>query len=480
MKASEYTTYDALGLSALVRQGEVKRSELLAAAIDIAERQNPKINAICYAPYEEVMAETQAKDDEPSNDRLFDGVPFLLKDLAADYKGWPHTFASRALSDNVSLVTDELVTRFIQSGVTIFGRTTSPEFGFIPFTESELHGITRNPWSLNHNPGGSSGGSAAAVAAGITPIAHANDGGGSIRIPASCCGLVGMKPSRGRTPVGMGAVEIGGGIVYQHVVSKTVRDCAAMLDSICGPELGSIYHPPKPSQPFQQYVNQPPGRLKVAYWTKYLDRAESIHPECVSAVEKTAKLLESLGHIIEEKRPHMDFEALQQAFLLQWSSGAAAQTRTAQLLKPDLDPDESFEPFIHILAQAGNSASAADLFFARNTFLRSAQEMERFHLEYDVFVTTVIGTPPLEVGGWPRDAIALGPDTAPGKYMHCSQIMNCSGQPSISLPLHETKDGLPVGVMISAAYGREDLLYQLAGQLEQAAPWRDRQAPNFG
>ncbi len=240
MKAEEYVQHDAMALAERVRSREVKRSEVLAAAIEIAERRNPQINAICHAPFDEVMSQVEARDDEAPSKAPFDGVPFLLKDLGAQYEGWPMRLGSRALAENVCLYTDTLTQRYVDSGVNIFGRTTTPEFGLIAVTESELYGDTRNPWNLDHTPGASSGGAGAAVAAGIVPFAHANDGGGSIRIPASCSGLVGMKPSRGRTPAGPVAGELVSGFGYQHVVARTVRDCARMLDATSGPEVGDI------------------------------------------------------------------------------------------------------------------------------------------------------------------------------------------------------------------------------------------------
>ncbi len=481
MKAEEYVAHDATALAERVRSRELKRSELLAAAIEVAERRDPQINAICHAPYDEVMAQTKKRDDEPPSAAPFDGVPFLLKDLGVEYEGFPMRFGSRALADYVSPYTDTLASRYVASGVSIFGRTTTPEFGLIAVTESELYGDTRNPWNLQHTPGASSGGAAAAVAAGIVPFAHANDGGGSIRIPASCCGLVGMKPSRGRTPSGPIVGEIVSGIGYQHVVARTLRDCAGMLDATAGPETGDIYAAPPAPPSYVAELGRDPGRLRVAFWTKYWRDEMPTDPECVAAVTGAAKLLEALGHDVEEKRPDMDFESLFRAFLLQWAAVTAATVDRLKMGNPQLDEAAVFEPFTRELAQEGRSKSAGALTLARDRLFSSARTMGRFHERYDLLVTTVLGTPPLAIGEWNRaSARFLEQESRASRFLLCSYLTNATGQPSITLPLHTTSDGLPVGVMFTAAYGREDLLYRLAGQIEQAAPWIDRRPGVFG
>ncbi len=481
MKAHEYVSRDATALARLVRSREVKRSEVLAAAIEVAERRDPEVNAICHAPYEEVLAQVVAGDDSPPSAAPFDGVPFLLKDLGVEYEGFPMRFGSRALADYVSTFTDTLGRRYVDSGVSIFGRTTTPEFGLIAVTESELYGDTRNPWSLRHTPGASSGGAAAAVAAGIVPFAHANDGGGSIRIPASCCGLVGMKPTRGRTPSGPIGAELVSGFGYQHVVARTVRDCAGMLDATAGPETGDIYAAPPAPPSYVAELERNPGRLRVAFWTRYWQRDEATDPECVAAVVGAAKLLEGLGHDVEEKRPDLDFAVLARAFGVQWAALAAAAVDRLKIGKPDLDEAAVFEPFTRELAEKGRSHSASDLTLARELLFSSARTMGRFHESYDVLVTTVLGTPPLRIGEWSRESAKfLDDDSRANRFMLCTQLSNATGQPSITLPLHTTSDGLPVGVMFTAAHGREDLLYRLAGQVEKAAPWIHRHPDAFG
>jgi len=480
MRTEEYASRDGTELAELVRTKEVKRSELLEAAIEVAERQDPKLNAICHKPYDQVLEQVKALDDSPASEAPFDGVPFLIKDLGLEYEGFPQRYGCRALKDNVSTFTDTLASRFVGSGVSIFGRTTTPEFGLIAVTESELYGDTRNPWNLDYTPGASSGGSGAAVAAGIVPMAHANDGGGSIRIPASCCGLVGMKPSRGRVPSGPHVGEMAGGFACQHVVARSVRDCAIMLDATSGPEVGDIYTAPQVNGPYKLEVEKDPGSLRVAYWTRYWQRDEATDPECVAAVEATAKLLESLGHRTEEKRPELDLLELQGSFDVQWATLAASSVNPILEAHGGVDPATLFEPFTLELAQLATEATAYDLGMARNRLFDAARVMGRFHENYDILVTTVLGTPPLEIGEWPRDSARISRSgSRADRFMLCSYLMNATGQPSITLPLHMTSDGLPVGVMFTAAYGREDLLYRLAGQIERAQPWFNITPPNF-
>ena len=481
MKAEEYVEHDATALAERVRSREVKRSEVLAAAIEIAERRNPQINAICHAPFDEVMSQVKARDAHAPSDAPFDGEPFLLKDLGAEYEGWPMRLGSRALAENVCTYTDTLTERYVDSGVSIFGRTTTPEFGLIGVTESVLYGDTRNPWNLDHTPGASSGGSAAAVAAGIAPFAHANDGGGSIRIPASCSGLVGMKPSRGRTPAGPVAAELVSGFGYQHVVARTVRDCAGMLDATAGPEVGDLYAAPPAAGPYVDEVGKDPGVLRVAFWTKYWQDDSPTDPECAEAVEAAAKLLEGLGHRVEEKRPDVDFDELAKAFGVQWGALAAAGVERILRAVPGIDPEAVFEPFTRELAEAGRTRSALELTLARDTMFAGARTMGRFHESYDLLVTTVLGTPPLRIGEWSRESARfLDDDSRANRFLLTSHLSNATGQPCMTLPLHMTKDGLPVGVMFTAAFGREDLLYRLAGQIEQAAPWIGRRPEVFG
>ena len=303
MKAEEYVSYDGLGLADLVRQRQVSRVELVDAAMEVTERHNPTLNALCYKAYDHARDEARRRDDGKAGYGMFDGVPFLLKDIMGEVEGWPEQRGCKALRDNVSTGSTALVDRQLGAGLIPIGKTTLPEFGLIGVTESELYGDTRNPWNTDHTPGGSSGGSAAAVAAGIVPIAHANDGGGSIRIPASCCGLVGLKPSRGRMPQGPFAGELGLGLGIEHVVTRTVRDSAAMLDLTHGDDAGPPYSAPAVSGAYLHAVDRTPPALNVAFWNRYWDTGEPIHPECAAAVENV-RFQRSIAE--SKRRIHLD------------------------------------------------------------------------------------------------------------------------------------------------------------------------------
>ncbi|MCJ7772177.1 MAG: amidase, partial [Desulfobacterales bacterium] len=287
----EYDTYDGLGLAELVRKKEISPDEICEEAISRIEALNPKLNAVITKMYDQ--GRKAVKDQLP--DGPFTGVPFLLKDLLAAYAGVPMTSGSKAFKNYIPDHDSELVRRYKKAGLVILGKTNTPEFGLLGYTEPELHGITRNPWNTDHTPGGSSGGSAAAVASGMVPLASGGDGGGSIRIPASCCGLFGLKVTRGRNPTGPEHGAIWQGAVVEHVISRSVRDSAAILDSICGGDIGAPYYVPNPERPYLKEIEQNPGSLKIAFNT-HSPIDTDVHPECVQAVEDTAKLLEKLGH----------------------------------------------------------------------------------------------------------------------------------------------------------------------------------------
>lgn len=474
MQTSEYAVRDGTGLAELVRSKQVKRVELVEAAIEIAERRNPEINSICFKAYDQALALANKQDDGGGTDGPLEGVPMLLKDLNGEVEGWPELKGCRALADYVSPHTTNLVKRYFEAGLNPIGKATTPEFGLIAVTESDAYGDTRNPWNLNHTPGASSGGSAASVAAGIVPIAHANDGGGSIRIPASCSGLVGMKPSRGRMPQGpLGALAFDLGM--EHVVTRSVRDSALVLDATHGEDPGAPYVAPITSGTYLSAVTTAPPKLRVAFSTDYWTNGGPIHQECVAAVQNTARILEELGHAVEETRPQVDYGAVTQSFMAVWTSMAAASVDSISS-DPNLD---QFEQSTLDLAGLGRKVSGGQLVSAREHLLSLGRLMSRFHDTYDIYVTTVLGTPPIKIGDWRRDTAFVPDDDIQGQFMLCSPVANATGQPSISLPLHMTQDGLPVGVMITAAYGREDLLYQIAGQLEEALPWADRTPPNW-
>jgi amidase len=404
----------------------------------------------------------------------FRGVPFLLKDILGNYAGVPTTCGARFMLDMPAGQDDTLVVRFKAAGLVTLGKTNVPEFGLLPTTESVLYGAAHNPWNLDHSTGGSSGGSAAAVAAGIVPVAHANDGGGSIRIPASCCGLVGLKPTRARNPLGPMLGDIMSGLIAEHVVSRTVRDTAAMLDCTHGPEPGDPYFAPPPARPFLEEVGAPAGRLRIAFTTKN-PSGTTLHPECVAAVERTAKLCQELGHIVEDGAPAVDQGTMTQSFLAVWCGGLAMQIDAIAMLTGREVREDLFEGVTWALYQNGRQVTAAQYLLALAMLQIQGRTVGRFHEAYDCWLTPTLGAPPIRLGAvdiTERDAIkALTPIL---DYVPFTPLQNATGQPAISLPLHWTADGLPVGVMFTGRMGEEGLLLRLAAQLEQARPWSGR------
>jgi Asp-tRNA(Asn)/Glu-tRNA(Gln) amidotransferase A subunit family amidase len=464
-------THDALGLAGLVRARKVSPSELLEAAIARAEALNPRFNFMAQKHYDFARAEiARGLPDGP-----FTGVPWLLKDLAAYIEGLPTEGGSRLNKGQRGLFTTELVARYRRAGLVVFGKTTTPEFGLTGTTESVLMGATRNPWNPEHIAGGSSGGAAAAVAAGVIPAAHATDGGGSIRIPASCCGLFGLKPSRGRTPMGPLRTEGWGGMSTHHVITRSVRDSAALLDATHGVEPGSRYAAPSPDGSFLSQVEREPGSLRIALMPVPASGVP-VDPECLAVLRQTAMLCESLGHHVEEAAPKLDAGALGQAsFVLIASSLAADLEDRAKSLGIELGPDV-LEPITLAFVGYGKTTSGADFARAGNTLQGAAVAVAQFMADYDVILSPTLAAPPLELGlinlspgvpfaEWGQRAAMFSPFT---------QMANFTGQPSMSVPLGVSAEGLPVGMLFTGRYGEETLLYRLAGQLERAAPWAGR------
>lgn len=472
MGFAEYAQYDGLGLAELVARRQVTPSELAEAAIARIERYNPTLNAVVTPMYEQGRA-IAAQHDAGGNGR-FRGVPFLLKDILGNYAGVPTNCGSRFMRDLPATQDDTLVVRFKAAGLVPLGKTNVPEFGLLPLAESDLYGACHNPWHVDHSTGGSSGGSAAAVAAGIVPVAHANDGGGSIRIPASCCGLVGLKPSRGRNPMGPLLGDVLGGLVCEHIVSRTVRDTAAMLDCTHGPEPGDPYAAAPPARPFLDEIGAPPDRLRIAF---SVSRAEGapLHPEVVAAVERTAKLCEELGHVVEEAAPAIDVPLLSQSFLAVWTSGLAMQIDAVAMMSGREVREELFEGLTWALYSQGRQVTGAQYLLAIAMLQIQGRAIGRFHETYDCWLTPTLGAPPIRLGTVDRSERDLAVGMAPiVEYVPFTPLQNATGQPAISLPLHWTAEGLPVGVMFSAALGQEAMLLRLAAQLEQAQPWSAR------
>jgi amidase len=476
MAFREYAAYDALGLAELVDRGEVTAAELVEEAVERAEKHNPAINALVCDMYD-LARDAADKSDADRTRAPFRGVPFLLKDLMGNYTGVPTTCASRFLEGIPANHDSELVVRFKRAGLIPIGKTNCSEFGLVPTTESNLHGACRNPWSTTHSTGGSSGGSAAAVAAGIVPIAHASDGGGSIRIPASCCGLVGMKPTRARNTLAPLLGDLMGGLVIEHAVSRTVRDSAALLDCTAGPGIGDPYFAPPQQRPYLEEVSRDPGRLRIASWSKNIRRGE-IDPECRAAAENTAALLVELGHDVEEAFPPIDADMITGAFLTLWAAGATASIDLLQLGSGRALSSEWFEPFTWALYERGQNISASQYQRAIAMTQLTARQIGAFFETYDVWMCPTLEKPPILLGTIDCNETNIEKAFIPIlEYATFTPVFNATGQPAASLPLHWTPTGLPVGIQIAGRFGDEALLFRLAAQLEAARPWIDRKPP---
>lgn len=473
----ELALLDATAQAELVRKGEVKPIELIEAAIARIEKVNPAINAVVTPMYD--LAREAAQKELPQG--AFTGVPFLLKDLFPAYAGVKLSSGSAFLKDYIPTYDSELVARYKKAGLIVVGKTNTPEFGLLPTTEPALFGACRNPWDTTRTTGGSSGGSAAAVAAGLVPMAHANDGGGSIRIPAACCGLFGLKPTRGRNPMGPDVGETPGGLVVEHAVTRSVRDSAALLDATAGAGVGDPYYATPPARPFLAEVGADPGKLRIAFTTKSLTGVE-IAPDCIKAVDAAVKLCQDLGHHVEEASPtdDIDGDLLNQAFFAVWSSVCAAvlngwSRRTGKRLK-----EEYFEPLTWALSQMGLGVSAPDLILSIFHFQQVSRQVARFMLNYDVYLTPTLGEPPVVLGSFdstPDNPLAGMFRSA--QFVPYTPLNNITGQPAMSMPLYWNEQGLPIGTHFVGRYGDEATLFRLAAQLEAACPWAHRRPSVF-
>ncbi len=464
---------DATDQAALVASGKASPTELLEAAIERIERLDPAINATTIRWFDHAR-DVAASSDLPTGP--FRGVPFLLKDLFATFAGQTISNGNVALK-NAALVspTDTtLVARYKAAGLVIAGRTNSPELGSVPVTEPIAWGPTRNPWDLDRTPGGSSGGSAAAVAAGMVPMAHASDGGGSIRIPASACGLVGLKPSQGRITMGPARDESGLGV--EHVVTRTVRDSAAMLDATRGPGIGDTVIAPPPVRSYLEEVEREPGKLRIGF-LDHTARKLPVDPECIAAVRNTAALLESLGHSVENSWPSaLDDTTFSSKFGALWSTNmAVSRQRFAEQIGRPLTDDE-FELMNRAQADFATHISAADYAAGLAAVSQFRRAVQSWWTEgWDLLLTPTLAKLPLKIGELANNADhPMQPVVRAGEFVPFTPAWNTSGQPAISLPMHWTESGLPVGIQLVAAYGREDVLFQMAGQLERAQPWAQR------
>jgi len=461
MAFKEYGDHDGMGLARLVRTKEVSARELLDEAIARTARVDPQINAVVVKHYE--YAERQIGNGLPHGP--FTGVPFLLKDLDI-LEGTRTTSGASVYKDNVADHTSTLARRFLDAGVAIFGKSSSPEFGLLPTTESRLFGPTRNPWNLAHSSGGSSGGAAAAVAARILPLAHASDGGGSIRIPASASGVFGLKPTRARNPMGPDRGEGWAGLSCGHVLSISVRDSAAMLDAVHGPELSSPYFAPPPERPFLEEVGRNPGRLRIAFTDKS-PYGDTIDPEIAASTREVAALLVGLGHDVEERAPKLTADPAAVMATIT-SASTALNLRLAEQRFGRVMTDSDFERLTLASAQNGQMASATDYAAEQLTAFQVSRDLRTFFETCDVFLCPTLCLPPLRIGEldtMSEDLSHIAPILR--RYMPATSMFNMSGQPAMSVPLAWNSAGLPLGMMFAARFGDEATLFRLAAQLEQ-------------
>ncbi len=485
---AEYARYDGLGLAELVKSRQISPQELLDAAITQIESTNPTINAVILKMYDHARA--SIVQGLPNG--IFCGVPFLLKDLRSSYAGVPTSSGNHLLSKIPMHRDSELVRRYKATGVVILGKTNTPEFGITPYTEPKCWGVTRNPWDLTRTAGGSSGGSAAAIVSRMVPLAGGGDGGGSTRIPASCCGIFGLKPTRGRIPTGPNVGEIWRGFSTETVLSRSVRDSAAMLDTISGSDVGATYLSPPQYQSYLEAVSIPPAKLRIAF-TSDPFLGNEVHPDCLKGLHITIKLLQELGHEVIEDTPKFDGTD----FALNFMKIVVSETRAdiewvSQLVKqkPRL---MNFELSTYCLGLLGEVLSASEYAQAARALQIDARKIGEFFEQYDILLTPTLSRPPIPIGSLQPSAskqvlmnlVARTNSSWLLKSMHTIETLakevfnftpytapfNVTGQPAMSVPLYWNESGLPIGMQFVSKMGREDTLFQLAGQLESARPW---------
>lgn len=494
MDFDDYAAHDGLGLAALVRSGQVSAAELLETAVARIEAVNPALNAVVRTRYDAARREAAQVDPRAP----FCGVPFLVKDLLATFAGEPTGQGTGLLGGRPMAVDSTLVQRWRAAGLVTLGRTNTPELGLTPYTEPRANGPTRNPWALAHTPGGSSGGSAAAVAARMVPLASGGDGGGSIRIPASCCGLFGFKPSRGATPTGPVLGTLWQGLAVEHVVSRSVRDSAAALDATAGADAGAPWPAPDLDGPLLAGLERAPGRLRIALCVQPL-LGRAVHPDCVAAARDAAALLQSLGHDVDEAAPTLDRAAIESAFVTVIAAETAADIADLERQLGRGIAAREFEPATAALGLLGRSFRAADLAQAQRTLHGVARTLVPFFGRYDLLLTPTLGAPPALIGAQqptPAEQWLMRAATAvnAGRLLRLpaalqplldktfdtipfTALFNITGQPAMSVPLWWNAAGLPVGVQLVGRFGADALLLRLAAQLEQARPWFGRLPP---
>jgi Asp-tRNA(Asn)/Glu-tRNA(Gln) amidotransferase A subunit family amidase len=469
MNASDYLAQDAVGLADLIARREVSAREVMEAALARLEAVNPKLNAVTLDLGQAALDRVASGTPEGP----LGGVPFLLKDLGAQMAGTPTTAGSRIMGGEAATADSALVVKYKAAGLVIAGKTNTPEFGLEPVTEPARFGPTRNPWDLDRTSGGSSGGAAAAVAGGIVPAAHASDGGGSIRIPASACGLFGLKPSRGRVSFAP-ADEGWGGFSISHAVTWSVRDSAALLDAICGPEPGDPYWLDPPATPFAAEVGRDPGRLRIAFSTGAL-AAPALDPECAGAVRAAARLCESLGHHVEEASLPGDYAAVGQAAGTVVAASVAGMLDAEGARRGRPIGEDELEPVTWATWQRGRGVTGSAYVRALQAAHAFGRTMAAFFERYDVLLMSTLGSPAVPIGHLRCDPSEYAQRLF--AFMPNTQAFNVTGQPSMSTPLAMSAAGLPIGLQFTARTGEEALLFRLAGQLEQASPWKGRRPP---
>ncbi len=484
----EYPNYDGLGLAELVRKKEVSPIELVEEAIQRIENHNPQLNAVITKLYETARETAQ----KPLPDGPFAGVPFLIKDLLATIAGVPTSSGNRLWKNIPAKADSELVKRWKAAGVIILGKTNTPEFGLTPYTEPGAFGPTHNPWDLTCTTGGSSGGSGAAVAARLVPLASGGDGGGSIRIPASACGVFGLKPTRGRTPTGPKLGEAWHGFAIEHVLTHSVRDSAAMLDATQGADIGAPYYAPPQAGPFLAEVTTKPGKLRIAFTGEPL-LGKNVHAEVLKGLEETVRLLKELGHEVVEAVPQIDGEAFSLAFVTILAAELRADIEEAASAAGKRVSVKDFDSSSFGLGMLGKALSACDYAAAARYLQTSAREVARFCENYDLLLTPTLSQPPVKIGSLqPNENEKLlinligsfdggGLLKAMGiikplaaqtfEFMPWTPVFNVTGQPAMSAPLHWSGENLPIGMHFVGKFGDEATLFRLAGQLEQARPW---------
>jgi len=469
MRFEEYRQHDATSLAELIAKREVSVEEVLETAIARAEQVNPAINAIVHKQYEQARKAVAVRLPEGP----LKGVPFLIKDLGFFETGEPATFGSSLFKHFVADHETAYVTRCKRAGLVFIGRSSSPEFGLNPNTEPRLYGSCHNPWNFEYSAGGSSGGAAAAVSAGILPIAHATDGGGSIRIPAAQCGLFGLKPSRGRVSMAPDAGEGWGGLSAGHVVSRSVRDSALMLDCTAGLESGDPYTAPMPEHSFVEAVARPPRKLRIALMLKD-HRGVALHPECLEAVQRAAKLCTGLGHAVEEADPNLDMVALRP---MNARISAANTARSCHMrwkaLGREPSPDD-VEAATWAVYQRGLRVSGIEYIEAIAAAHAAGRKMAAFLTSYDVILSTTLAGPPPKLGYFDQDGDVRTFTERVTEYLSVTPLHNATGTPAMSVPLYWTANGLPIGVHFAGRYGEEATLLALAAELETVQPWFNR------